>query len=67
MPGGFRQGRAAKPELAVGDKVLVSLERNFPADGVVVEGETSVNEAMLTGESKTRHEKGGRQRSSVVH
>jgi P-type Cu2+ transporter len=39
-------------ELAVGDKVLVKPGEKLPADGAVVEGETSVNEAMLTGESK---------------
>jgi Cu2+-exporting ATPase len=38
-------------ELAVGDRVLVKPGEKIPADGKVVEGETSVNEAMLTGES----------------
>jgi Cu2+-exporting ATPase len=38
-------------ELVVGDKVLVKPGEKVPADGQVVEGETSVNEAMLTGES----------------
>ncbi len=38
-------------ELAVGDKVLVKPGEQVPVDGVVVDGETSVNEAMLTGES----------------
>jgi Cu2+-exporting ATPase len=38
-------------ELAVDDKVLVKPGEKIPADGVVVEGESSVNEAMLTGES----------------
>ena len=37
--------------LAVGDKVLVKPGEKVPADGTVVEGESSVNEAMLTGES----------------
>jgi Cu2+-exporting ATPase len=39
-------------ELAAGDKVLVKPGEKPPGDGAVVEGETSVNEAMLTGESK---------------
>src|SRR5665648_1159906 len=38
-------------ELAVDDKVLIKPGKKIPADGVIVEGESSVNEAMLTGES----------------
>lgn len=39
-------------ELKVGDIVLVKPGEKFPSDGVVVEGESFVNEALLTGESK---------------
>ena len=38
-------------ELMAGDRVLVRPGEKVPADGKVVSGETSVNEAMLTGES----------------
>ncbi|MCK9394038.1 MAG: copper-translocating P-type ATPase [Methylobacter sp.] len=38
-------------ELAVDDKVLIKPGEKIPADGVIFEGESSVNEAMLTGES----------------
>ena len=39
-------------ELEPGDWVLVKPGEKVPVDGEVVEGESSVNEAMLTGESK---------------
>jgi Cu2+-exporting ATPase len=39
-------------ELSAGDRVIVKPGEKIPADGEVVEGETSVNEAMITGESK---------------
>jgi len=39
-------------ELKVGDNILVKPGEKFPADGNIIEGETSVNESMLTGESK---------------
>ncbi|MDP3529358.1 heavy metal translocating P-type ATPase [Methylicorpusculum sp.] len=38
-------------ELVVDDKVLIKPGEKIPADGVIFEGESSVNEAMLTGES----------------
>ncbi len=38
-------------ELVVGDNVVVKPGEKIPADGKVVAGESSVNEAMLTGES----------------
>ena len=38
-------------ELALDDKVLIKPGEKVPADGVIVAGESSVDEAMLTGES----------------
>ncbi len=38
-------------ELVVGDRVLVKPGEKVPADGVIKEGETSIDESMLTGES----------------
>jgi Cu2+-exporting ATPase len=46
-------------ELAVGDKVLIKPGEKIPADGVIVVGESSVNEAMLTGESTPAPKKAG--------
>ena len=39
-------------QLKIGDKVLVKPGEKVPVDGTVVEGTSSVNESMLTGESK---------------
>lgn len=39
-------------ELVVGDIVRVQAGENVPADGIIVRGESRVNEALLTGESK---------------
>ena len=39
-------------DLRRGDRVLIKPGEKVPTDGVIVQGETSVNEAMLTGESK---------------
>ncbi len=38
-------------ELQVGDHILIKPGEKIPADGIVIEGSTNVNEAMLTGES----------------
>ncbi|NJD53822.1 MAG: copper-translocating P-type ATPase [Candidatus Methanoperedens sp.] len=39
-------------DLKVGDIVLIRPGEKVPIDGLVLEGETSINEAMITGESK---------------
>lgn len=39
-------------KLVIGDHVLVKPGEKIPADGSVISGNTSVNESMLTGESK---------------
>jgi Cu2+-exporting ATPase len=51
MPDGSTQD-VALDELDAGDRVLIKPGEKVPVDGEVVEGLTSVNEAMLTGESK---------------
>lgn len=42
----------AVDQLKIGDRVLVKPGEKVPVDGTVVEGASSVNESMLTGESK---------------
>lgn len=39
-------------ELIVGDRVRVQAGENIPADGIILQGTSRVNEALLTGESK---------------
>jgi len=45
--------------LTGGDRVLIKPGEKIPADGEIIEGETSVNEAMLTGESRPVSKKVG--------
>jgi Cu2+-exporting ATPase len=45
--------------LKKGDIVLVRPGEKIPSDGIVIEGESFVNEALLTGESKPIHKKIG--------
>ncbi len=46
-------------QLKKGDLVLVKPGEKIPSDGTVVEGESYVNEALLTGESKPVYKKKG--------
>ncbi len=48
-------------ELHTGDRVLVRPGASIPADGRVTEGESRVNEAMITGESMPVHKHPGDQ------
>src|SRR3972149_3600841 len=48
-------------ELGVGNVILVKPGEKVPIDGIVLEGETSVNEAMVTGESKPVEKRKGSQ------
>jgi Cu+-exporting ATPase len=46
-------------DVRIGDLVLVRPGEKFPVDGVVVEGHTSADESMLTGESMPVEKKAG--------
>ena len=46
-----REETVAVAELSVGDLLLVRPGENVPADGLVIEGNTSIDESLLTGES----------------
>lgn len=46
-------------QLRPGDRVLIRPGASIPADGVVAEGESSVNEALITGESRPLDKKPG--------
>jgi Cd2+/Zn2+-exporting ATPase len=50
-PSGTRTEEVPLDELQVGDTVLVRPGERIPTDGVVVSGASSVDEAMITGES----------------
>lgn len=58
MPGGMVHDIPLS-QLKNGDSVLVKPGEKIPADGDVIEGETSVDESMLTGESKPVAKKTG--------
>ena len=51
--------KVAVAELKVDDIVLVRPGAAIPADGIVAEGSSSVNEAMITGESRAVEKKAG--------
>lgn len=44
-------------ELSVGDKIRVRMGQTLPVDGTVLEGDATLNEASMTGESAPVHKK----------
>jgi len=58
MPDGSIKDVALE-QLKVEDKIIIKPGEKIPADGEVIEGESSVNEAMLTGESRPVSKKPG--------
>ena len=41
-------------DVAIGDEILVKVGEKIPLDGIVIEGESSLNTSALTGESKPK-------------
>jgi len=58
LPSGETETIAAS-QLQAGDRVLIRPGGSVPSDGLVAEGESSVNEAMITGESMPVHKRPG--------
>ena len=56
---GDKPEEVAVSDLGEGDVILVRPGSSIPADGVVVEGTSAVNEAMITGESRPLEKKPG--------
>lgn len=50
--GSLEADRVAVADLLVGDRVLVKPGETIPADGLILEGESSSDESLLTGESQ---------------
>ena len=58
LENGTTEDRSLK-DIIIGDKVIIKAGENMPADGVIVDGKTSVNESMITGESRAVQKKPG--------
>lgn len=58
-PASREEELAVAAKLSPGDHVLVGPGESFPADGTVVEGDSSVDESLLTGESHPVHKHEG--------
>jgi len=51
MADGMKEELILVAELVVGDRLLIRPGENIPADGSILEGQSSVDESLLTGES----------------
>lgn len=51
--------KVAVSDLQAGDRVLVRPGGSIPADGIITDGESQVNESMITGESRPLDKKTG--------
>ncbi|QDT32888.1 heavy metal translocating P-type ATPase [Thalassoglobus polymorphus] len=43
--------RVPREEIRIGDKIIVRSGERFPIDGVIIEGQTTIDEQLITGES----------------
>ncbi len=56
---GNTQRRVAVVEIQVGDRILIRPGERIPVDGTIIDGESAVDESMLTGESMPVMKHGG--------
>ncbi|MCI0504461.1 cadmium-translocating P-type ATPase [Candidatus Micrarchaeota archaeon] len=56
---GGKENEIPIKDVAVGDIIIVKPGGKIPVDGVVMEGESSVDESMITGESLPAHKRKG--------
>jgi Cu2+-exporting ATPase len=50
-PGVIEEESVLVAELAIGDRLLIRPGENIPADGIILQGESTIDESLLTGES----------------
>lgn len=66
LEGAGRETRVPAATLRLGDRVIVSAGEFVPADGEIVEGLATINEAAVTGESAPVLREAGTDRSGVI-
>lgn len=50
-PGVIEEESVLVAELAIGDRLLIRPGESIPADGIILQGESTIDESLLTGES----------------
>jgi len=66
LEGDGRETRVPASQLRAGDRVIVSAGEFIPADGEIIKGVATINEAAVTGESAPVLREAGTDRSGVI-